>query len=154
MFSFQRKLPYKLLLDNMTVKCYYNAMANTTYTIDQLSEKTGYAIRTIRYYIQEGLLDPPAGRGRGGFYYDSHLKRLLQIRALQARGLKLVGIQEMLRRGEAPTPVTEREIWVKCPVVPGFEIHIRKDIEERERRKIDEIIRIAESILEEEQSDD
>ncbi|MCK4823506.1 MerR family transcriptional regulator, partial [bacterium] len=30
--------------------------------------------RTIRYYIQEGLLEPPAGRGRGGFYYDSHLQ--------------------------------------------------------------------------------
>jgi DNA-binding transcriptional MerR regulator len=129
-------------------------MENVTYTIEQLSEKTGYSIRTIRYYIQEGLLEPPAGRGRGGYYYDSHLRRLLEIKAMQDRGMKLVGIQEMLKRGEAPTPVMEREIWVKCPVVPGFELHITKDVEERERRKIDEIIRIAKSILEEDQNDD
>ena len=138
----------------MTVRCYYKPMERSTYSIDQLSAKTGYSIRTIRYYVQEGLLWPPAGRGRGGFYYDSHLQRLLEIRALQAQGLKLAGIQEMLDRGDAPTPAMEREIWVKCPVVPGFEIHITKDVEEKERRKIDEIIRIAKSILEEEQIDD
>jgi DNA-binding transcriptional MerR regulator len=129
-------------------------MSGTRYTIDQLSEKTGYSIRTIRYYIQEGLLPPPAGRGRGGFYYDSHLQRLLEIKTLQDRGLKLGAIQEMLKRGEVPLPATEREIWVRCPVVPGFEIHVSRELEEKDRKKISEIIRIARSILEEEATDE
>ena len=138
----------------MTVACYIKTMPKTIHTIDQLSEKTGFPIRTIRYYVQEGLLEPPAGRGRGGYYYDSHLQRLLEIKALQDRGLKLAAIQEMLKKGEAPLPATEREVWVKCPVVPGFEIHVSRELEEKERKKISEIIRIARSILEEEATDD
>jgi hypothetical protein len=55
-------------------------------------------------------LDPPAGRGRGGFYYDSHLQRLLEIKALQNRGLRLAAIQEMFKKGEAPLPATDREV--------------------------------------------
>ena len=138
----------------MTVKCYIKTMSKTTHTIDQLSEKTGFPVRTIRYYIQEGLLDPPAGRGRGGYYYDGHLQRLLEIKALQDRGLRLAAIQEMLKKGEAPLPATEREICVRCPVVPGFEIHVSRELEEKKRRNISEIIRIARSILEEEATDD
>jgi DNA-binding transcriptional MerR regulator len=129
-------------------------MPKTTHTIDQLSEKTGFPIRTIRYYVQEGLLAPPAGRGRGGFYYDSHLQRLLEIKALQERGLRLAAIQEILKKGEAPLPATEREVWVRSPVVPGLEIHVSRELEEKERKKISEIIRIARSILEEEATDD
>jgi DNA-binding transcriptional MerR regulator len=129
-------------------------MLKTVHTIDQLSEKTGFPIRTIRYYIQEGLLEPPAGRGRGGFYYDSHLQRLLEIKALQDRGLKLAAIQEMFGKGEAPLPAAERELWIRCPVVPGFEVHVSRELEEKERKKISEVIRIARSILKEEATDD
>ena len=99
-------------------------------------------------------MDPPAGRGRGGYYYDSHLQRLLEIKALQDRGLRLAAIQEMLKKGEAPLPATEREVWVRCPVVPGIEIHVSRELEEKEWKKISEIIRIARSILEEEATDD
>ncbi len=129
-------------------------MSRPLHTIDKLSEKTGFPIRTIRYYIQEGLLEPPAGRGRGGFYYDSHLQRLLEIKAFQDRGLKLAAIQEMLKKGEAPLPAVERELWVRCRVVPGFEVHVSRELEEKERKKISEIIRIARSILEEDITDD
>jgi DNA-binding transcriptional MerR regulator len=61
-------------------------MNEKLYTIKQLSELTGYSRRTIRYYIQQGLLEPPAGRGRGGFYNDSHLLKLKEIRAQQEKG--------------------------------------------------------------------
>ena len=58
-------------------------MEEKTYTIDELSDMTGYSRRTIRYYVQQGLIGAPAGRGRGGFYYDSHLQKLKEIRALR-----------------------------------------------------------------------
>ena len=41
------------------------------YTIEELSNLTGFSRRTIRYYIQENIIKPPSGRGRGGFYYNS-----------------------------------------------------------------------------------
>ena len=132
----------------MTVNCYIKCMQENQYTIHDLCDLTGYSRRTIRYYIQEGLLDPPAGRGRGGFYFDSHLKRLQQIKILQDKGLKLAAIQELVKKGEEPEPSPVRELWVKYPVDRGIEIHISRDLEEKERKKIAEIIRVARSILE------
>ncbi len=123
-------------------------MDEKRYSMDDLCELTGYTRRTIRYYIQEGLLDPPAGRGRGGFYYDSHLDRLREIRSLKETGLELSAIQEVLKKGPASKPPTARELWARYPLVPGLEIQVSRDLEERERRKIEEIIRVAKSILE------
>jgi DNA-binding transcriptional MerR regulator len=123
-------------------------MEENHYTIEDLCELTGYTRRTIRYYIQEGLLDPPAGRGRGGFYFDSHLKRLNEIKSLQDKGLKLAGIQEVLKKGKEPELLNIRELWIKYPIDQGIEIHISRDLEEKERKKITEIIRVARSILE------
>lgn len=123
-------------------------MNEKQYTIEDLCELTGYPRRTIRYYIQEGLLEPPAGRGRGGFYFDSHLKRLREIKSLQDRGLKLAAIFEVLKKGEEPELLSVRELWIRYSIDRGIEIHISRDLEEKERRKITEIIRVARSILE------
>ncbi len=124
-------------------------MEEKRYSIEGLSEKTGFSIRTIRYYIQEGLLDPPPGRGRGGFYYDSHFNRLLEIKSFQDKGLKLAAIKEIIKKDEKTEITGDREIWVKYPVRPGVEIHISRELEDRDRKKIFEIIRIARSLLDE-----
>jgi DNA-binding transcriptional MerR regulator len=120
---------------------------NKTYTISDLQEITGYSRRTIRYYVQEGLLDPPAGRGRGGFYFDSHLERLRQIKALQEKGLKLFQIQGFLREGRQIQPSPVREIWIRYAVEDGVEIQVRKDIDESQGKRVAEIVRLARSIL-------
>ncbi|MFZ7110433.1 MAG: MerR family transcriptional regulator [Desulfatiglandales bacterium] len=122
-------------------------MGQKKYTIEDLCEFTGYTRRTIRYYIHEGLLDPPAGRGRGGFYFDSHLKRLEEIRSFQEKGLKLTAILEALKKGRTPELSGLRELWVKYRVDEGIEIHISRDLEEKKRREIAEIIRLTRSIL-------
>ncbi len=122
-------------------------MQNKTYTIKDLCELSGYSRRTIRYYIQEGLLEPPAGRGRGGFYYDSHLNRLNQIRKLQNDGLPLSGIQDVLTCGNMPDVTSVREVWIRYSIADGIDLNIKKDIEEKERKKIEKIARIARSIM-------
>ena len=66
------------------------------YTIDELSELTGFSRRTIRYYIHEGLLEPPAGRGRVGFYFDSHLGQLQLIKQLREKEMSLSSIAKYL----------------------------------------------------------
>jgi len=122
-------------------------METKQYTIEGLCELTGFSRRTIRYYVQEGLIDAPAGRGRGGFYFDSHLDKLRQIKALQDDGLKLSQIQELLREHKKPEMAPLREIWIRYPIEPGIEIHIQRELEESERKKLAEIIRVAKSIL-------
>jgi len=125
-------------------------METKQYTIEDLCELTGFSRRTIRYYVQEGLIDPPAGRGRGGFYFDSHLDKLLKIKSLQDRGLRLSAILPVLKQRdvlESPQEIVAREVWVRYPIADGIEIHISRDLEERERKKLDEIVRVARSIL-------
>ena len=66
-------------------------------TVDELAERTGATVRTIRYYQSEGLLPAPERRGREARYGAAHLERLLLIAALQARGLRLTAIADLLR---------------------------------------------------------
>ena len=117
--------------------------------IKELSELTGFSIRTIRYYVQIGLIDPPAGRGRGGFYNDSHVNKLKQIKALQGRGLNLSSIVKYLQGREPEVKDYSRDIWIKYQIIPGIELSVRKDIEEKERKKVSDIVRLAESIAKE-----
>jgi DNA-binding transcriptional MerR regulator len=124
-------------------------MDSKQYNIEELSELTGFTRRTIRYYIQEGLIEPPAGRGRGGFYNDSHLDKLLYIKSLQERGLNLVSITKLISAGEENTNENIRNIWARYEIIPGLEISVNRDLEGKESKKILEIIKVAKALLKE-----
>jgi len=121
-------------------------MGTEKYTIEELAERTGFTRRTIRYYIHEGLVDPPAGRGRGGFYYDSHLQRLLQVRTYQEQGIGLSAMVSLLRNEPPEEPMLSREVIIRYEIVPGIELCVTRDMEVSQPKKIREIIRIAKAI--------
>jgi DNA-binding transcriptional MerR regulator len=88
----------------------------TTYKLEDLAREAGVAARTVRYYVQRGLLPAPAFRGRDTTYDDGHLVRLRAIKRLQEAHLPLDEIQarlegaspaelERLAGGPAPLPV-------------------------------------------------
>jgi DNA-binding transcriptional MerR regulator len=54
-------------------------------TIQELSDLTGFEPRTIRHYIERGLLPGSHGRGRGAGYGPEHLDRLRFIEAVRKR---------------------------------------------------------------------
>src|SRR4051794_36986275 len=64
--------------------------------IDELGQRSGLSVDTIRYYQREGLLEPPVRRGRTAVYGAAHLHRLEQIRELQSRHLSLAAIRGLL----------------------------------------------------------
>ncbi len=53
------------------------------YKLDELATRAGVSPRTVRYYVQRGLLPAPAFRGPDTAYDEGHLVRLRAIRALQ-----------------------------------------------------------------------
>jgi DNA-binding transcriptional MerR regulator len=54
------------------------------YSIHDLSTITGVSVRTIRYYVQQGVIPPAKGRGRGLNWGDEHVRALRQaIRILK-----------------------------------------------------------------------
>lgn len=66
--------------------------------IDELAAASGIAVGTIRFYQREGLVPPPEREGRIGWYPASTLDLLERIRALQAQGLPVAVIGDLLRR--------------------------------------------------------
>lgn len=45
-------------------------------SIQELSERTGTPVRTIRFYISERLMSGPIGRGTSASYTEGHLEQL------------------------------------------------------------------------------
>ncbi len=67
-------------------------------TVDQLAERTGVSVRTIRFYAGRGLLPAPQLRGRKGLYGPGHVARLSLVCELSALGFTLAAIEAQLAR--------------------------------------------------------
>ncbi|HEY1308676.1 MAG TPA: MerR family transcriptional regulator [Vicinamibacterales bacterium] len=100
------------------------------YAIDDLAGLADVSRRTVRYYVQEGLIPAPLGVGRGRHYGKEHLERLLEVKAQQAAGRTLDEIRAtvMARRGpkavRRETPMPERSVWRRLQLAPGLELHV------------------------------
>jgi DNA-binding transcriptional MerR regulator len=66
------------------------------WSIGELARLAEVTPRTIRYYVELGLLPPPEGLGRSAGYQQEHLDRLLVIKRLQASRLSLDEIRDEL----------------------------------------------------------
>lgn len=66
------------------------------FTLDDLCSRGGVTVRTVRYYISEGLLPPPTGHGPNARYTREHLDRLLVIGMMKERFLPLREIRRAL----------------------------------------------------------
>ncbi|WP_446039377.1 MerR family transcriptional regulator [Streptomyces sp. SID1121] len=65
------------------------------YRIEGLARASGATVRTIRGYLDRGLLPRPERRGRANVYGETHLARLRQIADLLDRGYSLAAIKEL-----------------------------------------------------------
>jgi DNA-binding transcriptional MerR regulator len=67
-----------------------------SWRIDELAQRAGLTVDTIRYYAREGLLIPPVKQGRNRLYGPDHLERLDRIRELQAQRFSLAAIRAIV----------------------------------------------------------
>ena len=109
------------------------------YRIEELAELGGVTRRTVRYYVQRGLLPTPLGTGRGPHYTQAHLQRLIHIRQLQEAGVPLAEVAARLD-GVPQTPagvpelLPERSTWMRFVLVDGVELHVRAGAATSSRR--------------------
>jgi len=73
-----------------------------SYSIDDLAALAGLPRRTVRYYIQLGLVDRPIGETRAAYYTPAHLDQLLTVAKWSRAGLALDRIGELLRAPQVP----------------------------------------------------
>lgn len=64
----------------------------------ELSDKAKVSTRTIRYYIQQGLIPSPEARGPGAHYGLEHVDRLRLIKRLQQEHLPLAEIRKRIEK--------------------------------------------------------
>lgn len=77
-------------------------MNDETYKLDELARAAGTSARTVRYYVQRGLLRAPAFKGKDTAYGRDHLVRLRAIRKLQDAFFPLDAIAaELEQRSDA-----------------------------------------------------
>lgn len=100
-------------------------------TLTQLSERSGLPSRTVRFYIQKGLLPPPHGEKRGAWYSEAHLAELLRIRHWKDSGLSLDAIASLLAAQAAPpiAPVRPGAVDVRSHLIiaDGLELVVAPD---------------------------
>jgi DNA-binding transcriptional MerR regulator len=68
--------------------------------IDELAQRAGVPVDTIRYYQREDVLPSGERHGRSLRYGPEHLERLERVRALQARRFSLAAIRAILEHDE------------------------------------------------------
>lgn len=73
-----------------------------TYPLADLCVLADLPLRTVRYYIQIGLVDRPEGETRAARYGATHLEQLLLIKKWTAAGVSLERIRELLHGEQAP----------------------------------------------------
>ncbi len=130
------------------------------FNIETLAEKTGTTRRTIRYYVQRGLIPKPEGGGRGHYYTDEHLDRIKQIQRLSSQGVPLEAIKRLLSGGEdtevakdevvSPMlmeiedpgpPINHKSQWIRINIGADVELTFRQGaLSDEDQRAIQEFI--------------
>jgi DNA-binding transcriptional MerR regulator len=101
-----------------------------SYSLDELCVLVELPKRSVRFYIQKGLVERPIGETRSAYYTTQHLEQLLTIRKWQQAGISLERISELLRDPQQDRPPPKRrgpgsvEVWSHLVIADGVELHI------------------------------
>lgn len=148
-------------------------MSETTYKLGELAQAAGTSPRTVRYYVQRGLLPPPAFRGKDSAYAREHLLRLRAIRRLQEAYLPLDAIaaelegktaeqieriaasevreERALQRSTSAPDMEEAETgaaWRRIVLARGLELHVAEDAPPATKALARSILNVVSSVKE------
>jgi DNA-binding transcriptional MerR regulator len=131
-------------------------MTDKTFNLDELCTLTDLSKRTVRYYMQLGLVDRPIGETRAAHYVSRHLDQLLRVKQLTDAGVSLERIGEVMAGGDTPVPIRLRrpgsiEVRSHLYVAPGLEIQISPEeagmTPEQVRAFVREVMQAAERVM-------
>ena len=102
------------------------------FSLEELSSQLAMSKRTIRFYIQQGLVDRPEGQKRGSYYVECHLLQLRNIQQWQQAGYSLERIRECHEQGLTPADTLPPKgnhgivasVWSRLNIIDGLELNI------------------------------
>ncbi len=139
------------------------------YTIQELSDLTGVARRTIHFYTQQEILPPPEGAGLSTRYRQVHLVRLKLIPILRQEGLRLdqirnlykkqdlVELEKRLKKAETAekietvpksTPAVQGKSLVHFSLPQGLMLLVPAEYSQKNPQRVSEIIRKMQELIE------
>jgi DNA-binding transcriptional MerR regulator len=142
-------------------------MATNTYDIKHLCDISGVSLRTVYFYVQQGLLPHPGARGPGARYDRRHLLRLQLIGKLKEEHLPLAEIREKLAAlsdaqveqavtgvseppptaGTTPTAAPARSQWDRIALTKDVELHVRRPLPRERNRQVERLLEEARRIM-------
>jgi len=101
----------------------------SSYPLTELCVLADLPVRTVRYYVQLGLVDRPEGETRAARYSAHHLEQILLIKKWTTAGVSLERIRDLLHGEQAPVPPRSRavgsvEVCSHLTVADGIEVVI------------------------------
>lgn len=124
------------------------------YSLDELCTLTDTSKRTVRFYMQEGLVDRSEGQRKGAYYLERHLMQLLEIKKWQSAGLSLERIRQIIRNekdNELIPPIQPQqpgslEVWSHLNIADGIQLQIEPN---RSGLSPEQIRKLLKSIMKE-----
>lgn len=104
-------------------------MSDPHFSLDDLCTLSNTPKRTVRYYMQIGLIDGPIGSTKAAHYLQKHLDQLLTVRKLSDSGVSLDRIRHVLSGEPEPVPPRQRqpgaiEVRSHLHIADGIELEI------------------------------
>lgn len=118
--------------------------ANETprFRLSELVEASGIPERTIRFYIDQGIVPPALGRGRSRYFTPDHLQQLELVGRLREQKLSIEEIRERLLGQQRPASVPS-EHWERITLHPDLELMLRADSPEAVRTLALRLVQVA-----------
>jgi DNA-binding transcriptional MerR regulator len=121
------------------------------YTLNELSALVDINARTIRFYIQQGVVDKPHGLNKGAYYTEEHLQQLLTVKKYKEAGVSLDRIAQIIHEEQGSESIDYRtrpgqiEVLSRIHLVEGVELSINP---ERSGLRQQDIRQLSRGILE------
>lgn len=128
-------------------------MANDLLPIGKVSRRTGIPVKTLRFYADEGLVQP-TGRSRSGYrlYGNEDVSKLELVRTLRQAGLGLPAIRSVLARDSSLKEAlqlrlgaVEAHITSLQQIAAALRAALRSEPTEQDIRRLTMVTRLSEA---------
>lgn len=104
------------------------------FSIEDLAKRSGVSVRTVRYYMQQGLVPSPDTSGKYASYSQDHLDHLLMVQRLKRLHLPLKEIRHLI--ASISREDMSQMLGLQDEMVFNKSLSLSKDGEVRKNREI------------------
>ena len=98
--------------------------------------------RTVRFYIDQGLVPPALGKGRSRYYTPDHLQLLERVKTLREQKLSIEEVRQRLHAQQESETIPAQQ-WERVVLHPDLEIMVRSGAPEGVRALAQRIVQLS-----------